>query len=94
MARTILIWLLLLVVPGLVQAEEISIITPGVLARLCPQPNCGPNKHLARIPEATALEVEGMTETQIGTLPPVKWFEVTYQDKKGWVSIFDTDKAK
>ena len=109
MARTVLIeaisnppeadlrWLLvlfLLMVPGLAQADEITIITPGVVARLCPQPNCGPNEHIVRIPEATTLRVEGMTETTIGTLPPVKWFEVTYQGKKGWVSIFDTDRAK
>jgi len=90
--KTVLIFLLLLV-PGLVQADEITIITPGVVARLCPHPNCGPNAHLARIPEATELKVEGMTEKKIGTLPPVKWFEVTYQGKKGWVSIYDTNKA-
>jgi len=59
--KTVLIFLLLLV-PGLVQADEITIITPGVVARLCPHPNCGPNAHLARIPEATELKVEGMTE--------------------------------
>lgn len=92
--RTILIFLFLLMAPGLVQADEITIITHGVTARLCPQPSCGPNEHLTRIPEGTALKVEGMTETQIGTLPPVNWFEVTYQGKKGWVSIYDTNKAK
>ena len=71
--KKIIIVLLLLLVPIFVQADEITIITPGIVARLCPHPNCGPNAHLARIPEATVLKVEGVTETKIGTLPPVKW---------------------
>lgn len=71
--------------------DKVTIITPGILARLCPYPNCGENKHITRIPEGTVLVVEGKTDA--GTKAwPVIWFEVTYKGKKGWISIFDTDK--
>jgi len=24
----------------------------------------------------------------------MKWFETTYKEKRGWISIYDTDQAK
>ena len=71
--------------------DKITIITPNVMARLCPFPNCGQDQHITRIPQGSILTVEGMhaVETQFNT---VTWFEVTFKGKRGWVSIFDTDK--
>ncbi len=73
------------------QGDKITIITPGTMARLCPYPNCGQNQHITRIPEGTVLKVEGINEVKAGIIS-VKWFEVTYKNKRGWISIYDTDK--
>jgi len=75
------------------QGDKVTIVTPGTVARLCPYPNCAQNQHITRIPEGTILEVEGIMDVKSGVLT-VKWFEVTYKEKRGWVSIFDTDKAQ
>lgn len=72
--------------------DNITIVTPGTEARLCPQPACGPDQHLARIPEGTVLTIQGTEIFAIGTFK-VKWFEVIYQDHRGWISIYDTDHA-
>lgn len=79
------------------QGDKVTIITSGVMTRLCPYPNCGQNQHITRIPKGTVLEIEGVTEVEFGRgkyATIVKWFEVTYKGKKGWVSIFDTDKVQ
>ncbi len=60
------------------------------MARLCPYPNAGQSEHITRIPKGTLLEVEGITDVKAGVMS-VKWFEVTYQGKKGWISTYDTD---
>ena len=75
------------------QGDTVKIIVPGTVARLCPHPNCGENQHITRIPQGTVLEVEGIMDVKSGMLPPVKWFEVSYKGKRGWISIFNTDKA-
>lgn len=71
----------------------ITIVTKEVVARLCPNPNCGENQHLKRIPEGTILDVEGEM-TVDNKFMKVKWFEVTYKGVKGWVSSFDTNRAQ
>lgn len=73
------------------QDGEITIITSGTVARLCPQPGCGPDEHITRVPEGTVLKIERIEDYAIGTFK-VKWFEVVYQEKRGWISIFDTDR--
>ena len=73
------------------QGDKVTIITPGTLARLCPHANCGSNQHITRIPEGTVLKIEGIIDVKSGYMS-VKWFEVTYKNKRGWISIFDTDK--
>ncbi len=73
------------------QGDKVTIITPGTLARLCPYPNCGQDQHITRIPEGTSLVVEGINEVKSGVMS-VTWFEVTYKEKRGWISIYDTDK--
>ena len=73
------------------QGDKVSIITPDVNARLYPSPNCGSNQHITRIPKGTILEVEGIVNVKSGMFS-VKWFEVTFKDKRGWISIYDTDK--
>jgi len=73
------------------KGEEITIVTPDVLARLCPSPNCGSEDHITRIAEGSELNVEGITVVKTGMLK-TKWFEVTYEGKRGWVSIYDTNK--
>ena len=73
------------------QGDKVTIIVPGTVARLCKYPNCGQDQHITRIPDKTILTVEGITDVKSGKLPSVKWFEVTYKKKRGWISIFDTD---
>ena len=82
-----------------IRAEEIktgsavTIITPGTEARLCPQPGCGPDQHITRIPEGTVLTIKGVEDYVIGTFK-VKWFEVIYGENRGWISIYDTNKSQ
>ena len=73
--------------------DKITIVTPGVEARLCPLPACGPDQHITRIPEGTVLTVENTKDFVIGTFG-VKWFEVVYEENRGWISIYDTNMAK
>ena len=75
------------------QGDKIAIVTPGTVARLCPHPNCGQNQHLTRIPKGTKLTVEGIIDVQSGMMN-VQWFEVTFKGKRGWISIFDTDRSQ
>lgn len=72
--------------------DKVTVVTPGVEARLCPTPACGPDQHITRIPEGTVLTVENTEEFVIGTFR-VKWFEVVYEEKRGWISIYDTNMA-
>lgn len=73
------------------QGEKVTIVTPGAMARLCPYPNCGQDQHITRIPKGTSLKVEGIYEVKAGMMT-VTWFEVTYKKKRGWISIYVTDK--
>ena len=73
--------------------EPVTIVTSGIEARLCPQPACGPDQHITRIPEGTVLTIQGSDVFAIGTFK-VKWFEVVYEQRRGWISIYDTDKTK
>jgi hypothetical protein len=72
--------------------DKVTIVTAGAVARLCPHPGCGPDQHISRIPKGTVLKVEGLKDYAIGTFK-VKWFEVVYKENRGWISIYDTDKA-
>ena len=74
------------------QADTVTIVTPGVTARLCPEPMCGPDQHIMRVAEGTELEVEGTEDVKIGSIH-VKWFQVEVEGNTGWISIFDTNKA-
>jgi len=73
--------------------DNVTIVTPGVEARLCQLPACGPDQHITRIPEGTVLTVENTEDFVIGTIK-VKWFEVVYEENRGWISIYDTNMAK
>ena len=73
------------------QGDKVTIVTPGTVARLCPHPNCGQNQQITRIPKGTVLKIEGRMDVKSGMMT-VKWFEVTYKGKRGWISIFDTNK--
>jgi len=73
--------------------DKVTIITPGIEARLCPLPACGPDQHITRIPEGTVLKVESIEDFAIGTFK-VKWFEVVYEENRGWISIYDTNKSR
>ncbi len=73
--------------------DKVSIVTPGIEARLCPQPGCGPDRQITRIPEGTVLTVKSTEDYAIGTFK-VKWFEVVYDENRGWISIYDTNKSK
>lgn len=74
------------------QGDEVAIVTPGTEARLCPRPGCGPDEHITRIPQGTILKVERITDFKIATFS-VQWFAVTYDGNKGWISIYDTNRA-
>ena len=73
--------------------DTVMIVTPGIEARLCPQPACGPNQHLTRIPEGSVFTILNTDVFAIGTFK-VKWFEVVYENQRGWISIYDTDRAQ
>ena len=73
------------------QGDQIIVVTPGTVARLCPYPNCGPDQHITRIPKDTVLEVTGVNEAKAGMMS-VKWFEVTFNGKRGWISTYDVNK--
>ena len=73
--------------------DKVTIVTPGVEARLCQLPACGPDQHITRIPAGTVLTIKDTADYVIGTFK-VKWFEVVYDENRGWVSIYDTDKAR
>jgi hypothetical protein len=73
------------------QGDKVTIVTPDTIARLCPYPMCGSGEHLTRIPEGTSLKVIGINNVKSGMMG-VTWFEVEYKKKKGWISIYDTDK--
>ena len=75
------------------QGDKVTIVEPGTVARLCPYPNCGQDQHITRIPEGTVLTIEGITDIKSGKLPAVKWFEVTYKNQRGWLSIYYTNKV-
>ena len=75
------------------QGDEVIIVEPGTVARLCPYPNCGQDQHITRIPQNTKLIIEGIMDVNSGMMN-VKWFEVTYKGKRGWISIFDTNLSQ
>jgi len=72
------------------QRVEIKVLTVVTMARLCPHPNCGQDQHITRIPAGTVLVIEGINTVKSG-LMTVQWFEVTYKDNRGWVSILNTN---
>jgi hypothetical protein len=74
------------------QGDIVTIMTPGVTARLCSEPMCGPDQHIMRSAEGTELEVEDTEDVKIGSIH-VTWFQVVVDGNAGWISIFDTDKA-
>jgi hypothetical protein len=75
------------------QGDTVTIVTPGVEARLCPHPMCKPDQHITRIPQGTVLKIDDILDAKIGTFK-VRWFEVKYKETRGWISIFDTNRAQ
>ena len=73
--------------------DKVTIVGPGNLTKLCPYPDCRQGQHITRIPKGTVLKVEGMMNVKYGDLT-MKWFETTYKEKRGWISIYDTDQAE
>jgi hypothetical protein len=73
--------------------DKVSIVTPDIEARLCPQPGCGPDRHITRIPEGTVLTIISTEDYAIGTFK-VKWIEVVYDENRGWISIYDTNRSQ
>ena len=73
--------------------DKVTIVTPGIEARLCPQPGCGPDRHITRIPEGTVLTIISTEDYAIGTFK-VKWIEVVYDENRGWISIYDTNRSQ
>ena len=72
--------------------DTVTIMTPGVTARLCSEPMCGPDQHIMRIAEGTELEVEDTEDVKIGSIH-VTWFQVVVDGNAGWISIYDTNRA-
>ena len=73
--------------------DRITILTAENRARLCPRPDCGEGRELLRMPTNTKLRVLG-SYTQHQPIFDVTWYKVKYQEKEGWVSEFNTDKAR
>ena len=73
--------------------DKVTIVGPGNVTKLRPYPDCRQGQHLTRIPKGTVLKVEGIMNVKYGD-STMKWFETTYKEKRGWISIYDTDQAK
>jgi len=73
--------------------DKVIVVPPGNVTKLCPYPDCRQGQHVIRIPKGTVLKVEGMMNVKYGN-STMKWFETTYKEKRGWISIYDTDQAK
>jgi hypothetical protein len=73
--------------------DKVTTVKPGNVTKLCPYPGCEKGQHIARIPEGTVLKVEGMMKVRFGH-STTKWVETTYNEKRGWISIYDMKKAK
>jgi hypothetical protein len=86
------------------QGDKVIIVAAGSGARLCPYPRCGKGENIALIPQGTVLEVEGTTVVTTNTVLTAgwgfiiyvteRWFEVTYEGKRGWIDRFDAEKVK
>ncbi len=73
--------------------DWITILTAENKARLCPRPDCGQDRELLRIPTNTKLRILG-TRTVSQPAFNVTWYKVKYQGKEGWISEFNTNKAR
>jgi hypothetical protein len=73
--------------------DKVTVVGPGSVTKLCPYPDCRQGQHVTRIPEGTVLKVEGMMDVKYGD-STMKWFETTYKEKRGWISIHDTDLSE
>ena len=73
--------------------DRVTTVRPGNLTKLCPFPGCKKGQHLIRIPEGTVLKVEGVMNVRFGK-STTKWVETIYKEKRGWISIYDTDKME
>ncbi len=79
---------------GEVQLGDKLIVVPaGNVTKLCPYPDCRQGQHVTRIPKGTVLKVEGLMKVKYGN-STMKWFETTYKEKRGWISIYDTEQSK
>jgi hypothetical protein len=73
--------------------DKITTVRPGKVTKLCPFPGCEKGQHITRIPGGTVLKVEGMMKVRYGN-STTNWVETTYKEKRGWISIYDTNKTK
>ena len=72
--------------------DKVTVVRPGNVTKLCPYPNCRQGQHITRIPKGTVLKVEGMMNVKYDQ-STMRWFETTYKERRGWISIYDTDQA-
>jgi hypothetical protein len=73
--------------------DTVTTVRPGSITKLCPFPGCEKGQHIARIPKGTVLKVEGLMKVRYGN-STTKWVQTTYKEKRGWISIYDTNKMK
>jgi hypothetical protein len=73
--------------------DKITIVRPGNVTKLCPHPDCRQGQHVTRIPRGTVLKVEGVMNVKYGN-STMKWFETIYKERRGWISIYDTDQYR
>ena len=72
--------------------DIVVVVTPRGDARLCDKPNCDVGQHVARLPTNSAHTV---ISCQIIKQPvnDVAWYEIEFNDTKGWVSEFNLEDA-
>jgi hypothetical protein len=70
--------------------DKVTTVKSGNPTKLCPFPGCENGQHITRIPKGTVLTVEGMIKVRYGN-STTRWVETTYKEKRGWISIFDTN---
>ena len=70
--------------------KQITVVTAGNQARLCPNPSCAIGEELQRIETGTALTVLDAKNVESGISTTI-WFKVDVDGNTGWVSEFDVE---
>lgn len=74
------------------EPRTLTVVTLDDRARLCPKPDCEEGRELARLPTGVVLEVQDERSIRLPRWDVI-WFQVSYEERVGWVSEFETNLA-